>query len=116
MVTFNGKRFDVPVLDQHLLATLGRKTSIARHYDILWEITRAVGYRISLGELARLNLGRTKRAWNHALNERVWRENPHRLVRYNREDLDLTAAIYELILQNRPISVGHRSILLRRLD
>jgi hypothetical protein len=112
VVTFNGKRFDIPILNKYLFDLLDRKLRIGHHYDILWDITRVAGHRISLAELCRLNLESTKKTWDHSKNERVWREAPQLLLDYNRDDLDLTAGIFELILKGRALRVGMKQITL----
>jgi uncharacterized protein YprB with RNaseH-like and TPR domain len=112
LVTFNGKRFDIPILNKYLFDLLGRKVNVSRHYDILWDINRVTGHRISLAELCRLNLEFTKKTWDHSKNERVWRETPQLLLEYNREDLDLTAEIFEFILHGRVLRVGMKQVTL----
>jgi hypothetical protein len=112
LVTFNGKRFDIPILNKHLIGILGRELSVSRHYDILWDITRVAGHPISLAELCRLNLESTKRTWDHSKNEQIWREAPQLLLAYNRDDLDLTAEIFEFILSGRALKVGTKQITL----
>ena len=114
LVTFNGRRFDIPILNQHLLHLLGRSVEVRYHYDILEQINLAAGYRISLAELALLNLGVTKAGWDHRTNAQTWLENPNLLRAHNKEDLDLTAAIYELIVRGEPIRLGRLRLVLRR--
>ena len=112
LVTFNGRRFDLPILNRHLLRLLGRAVSPHRHYDILAEVYRLVGHRISLGRLAYDNLGRTKQSWDHSRNAKVWRAEPGLLLAYNREDLALTADIFGLVLRQETLLVGRRRIRL----
>jgi hypothetical protein len=112
LVTFNGKRFDIPILDKYLFALLDRRINVSRHYDILWHISRLAGHRISLAELCPLNLNSTKRTWNHSKNERVWSETPQLLLEHNRDDLDLTAEIFELVLRGKALRVGVKQITL----
>lgn len=113
LVTFNGRHFDLPILNKHMMDVLGRPLpDVARHYDILWECTKAAGHRISLAILAQLNLGYSKSPWNHLKNRETWAENPHLLIEYNRGDVDLTQAIYEIILARKPLNVGVRNVTL----
>ena len=112
LVTFNGEHFDLPILEHHFKEGLAWVPEIQRHYDILKEIFIVTGRRISLAELARLNLGLAKGQWDHRRNARVWKEKPHLLREHNRVDLELTAGIYEMILRGERIKVGSTSFVL----
>lgn len=114
VVTFNGSRFDLPILNDHFRRMLGRNLYLQSHFDILVEIVRATGYRISLADLALLNLGRSKDAWDHSSNAQVWQTRPQLLLDYNRTDLDLTAGIFEKVVLGQPLQLrSGRSIVLR---
>ena len=112
VVTFNGGRFDLPILNDHLFRLTGEKLEVRKHYDILAEFTKAAGHRISLDNLARETLGRQKVAWDHRRNVQVWEEEPERLRQYLRVDLDLTAALYEKVLRREPLSDGSKQVFL----
>ena len=112
VVTFNGSRFDLPILNDHLLKIVGRTIRLPNHYDILIQFVGVAGHRVSLANLAHDTLGRTKREWDHSQNGRVWREEPERLLEYNRADLDLTASLYEVILRGEPLRVGNKKLIL----
>lgn len=112
LVTFNGARFDLPVLDEHAVAALGRPLRYPRHYDLLREIVRVTGRRVSLQELARTNLGYTKDDWDHSGNARIWAEAPQRLREHNRADLELTAALYEMVMRRQPLKVYRNAVML----
>jgi len=92
-VTFNGERFDLPILRQHLVDELGRALRVCQHYDILKELSLTLGFKISLSDLAMLNLGTKKDPWDHRRNALIWKEKPHVLRQHNRRDLDLTGFI-----------------------
>jgi uncharacterized protein YprB with RNaseH-like and TPR domain len=104
VVTFNGTRFDLPILDHTMRQSLKRGLVVRRHYDILVQITRVIGHRISLAELARLNLQTIRKLpWDHTRNARIWEEAPHLLQEYNRADLALTAAIVDILRSGQPL-------------
>jgi uncharacterized protein YprB with RNaseH-like and TPR domain len=103
VVTFNGTRFDLPILDEHLRRILGRPLYLQAHFDLLAEVVRATGYRISLADLALLNLGRSKEAWDHSRNTQLWQTTPQLLLDYNRTDLDLTAGLFERVVRGEAL-------------
>ena len=112
VVTFNGSRFDLPIFRHALQVATGRTLRVSHHYDILLSIVRQLGRRISLDALARENLGIGKSWWDHGRNQEIWRSSPERLITHNQEDLDLTARLFELVLQRQPLKVDGKSILL----
>ena len=112
VVTFNGSRFDLPILRHALQVATGRTLRVSHHYDVLLNIMRQLGRRISLDALARENLGIGKSWWDHGRNQEVWRSNPEMLIAHNKEDLNLTARLFELVLQRQPLKVDGKSILL----
>ncbi len=112
LVTFNGARFDLPILDEHAATALGRPLQYPRHYDLLQQIYRVTGTRISLQALALANLGHTKDDWDHSRNAQVWRDAPELLMDHNRADLELTAALYELVARQKPLKIGRQTVLL----
>ena len=65
VVTFNGDHFDLPILDRWFDEQLGRKIEIARHYDLMIEIVRAAGRRISLDHLSLYTFGEEKVTLGH---------------------------------------------------
>ena len=112
VVTFNGSRFDLPILRHALQVATGRTLRVSHHYNVLLNIMRQLGRRISLDALARENLGIGKSWWDHGRNQEVWRSNPEMLIAHNKEDLNLTARLFELVLQRQPLKVDGKSILL----
>ena len=85
---------------------------MSNHYDVLLSVVRQLGRRVALDALARENLGIGKSEWDHERNQEIWRSNPELLIAHNTEDLELTARIFELVLQRRPLKVDGQSILL----
>ena len=112
VVTYNGARFDLPVLDDHLERTLGRRLAIGRHYDLMVEIERAADRRIGLDRLCLYTFGEQKVPWDHRQNARVWASEPHRLVDYNRIDLDLTHELFMRVLRGEPLFLGDTTVVL----
>ena len=112
LVTYNGARFDLPVLDRHFQETLGRPLAVRRHYDLMVEIERAADRRIGLDRLCLYTFGEQKVPWDHRQNPRVWAEEPHRLVDYNRIDLDLTHELFMRVLRGKPLFLGDTTVVL----
>jgi uncharacterized protein YprB with RNaseH-like and TPR domain len=113
LVTFNGGRFDLPILQAAFKRTLGvQAAALPQHFDILAEIARMTGRRVSLASVALSTLGYTKGAWDHGRNRQVWKTDPDRLRAYNREDLELTAKLFSVIASGAPLSAGGRRVFL----
>lgn len=61
LVSFNGKNFDLLVLSRHYgLSDADRKRLNSKHCDLLEIIENEIGFRVSLNNLARRNLGESK--------------------------------------------------------
>ena len=112
VVTYNGARFDLPILDRWMRDTLGEALIVRRHYDLLAEIVQAAGRRISLDRLCLYTFGEEKVPWDHRRNERAWEETPQRLVDYNRVDLDLTHELFMRALRREPLFLGDATVTL----
>ncbi len=112
VVTYNGARFDLPILDRWMRDTLGEALIVRRHYDLLAEIVQAAGRRISLDRLCLYTFGEEKVRWDHRRNERAWEEEPQRLVDYNRVDLDLTHELFMRALRREPLFLGDATVTL----
>ena len=112
VVTYNGARFDLPVLDRHMRDALGEGLIVRRHYDLLAEVVRATGRRISLDRLCLYTFGEEKVRWDHRRNDRAWEDAPQRLVDYNRIDLDLTHELFARTLRGEPLFLGDATVTL----
>ncbi len=112
VVTYNGARFDLPVLDDHFQRTLGRRLKLGRHYDLMVEIERAASRRIGLDRLCLYTFGEEKVPWDHRRNARVWASEPHLLADYNRVDLDLTHELFMRVLRGEPLFLGDATVVL----
>ena len=113
VVTYNGARFDLPVLDDHFERLLGRRLKLEHHYDLMVEIERAAGRRISLDRLCLYTFGEEKLTLGHHSHYgRIWKEEPHRLADYNRRDLDLTHELFMRVLRGEPLFLGDTTVVL----
>lgn len=88
LVTFNGNRFDLPLLSAYgpTLALLPKS------FDVLADLRRRLGFRVSLEDLARATLGRGKGgSGEQAL--RWWRSGDpalrRKVVEYCRQDVEV---------------------------
>ncbi len=112
VVTFNGSRFDLPILGHALQLATGGSLRVSKHYDILSKVEHHAGRRISLDALARENLRIGKSEWDHRRNKEIWQSSPELLIAHNQEDLNLTASLFEIVLQRQPLKVDGKSVLL----
>ena len=112
VVTFNGAFFDLPILDLSCRHALGQPVTVTHHYDLMAEIERSTGLRISLDRLSQYTFGEQKMPWDHRQNRRVWQEEPQRLIEYNRVDLDLTDELYRRVLRGELLFLGNATVVL----
>ena len=97
VVGFNIDRFDLEVLSGYTDWDLGR----IRTCDLLEEVFRRIGYRISLAHLAEENLGEAK-AGNGLQSLQWWRQGRIDLIeQYCRKDVDLTRRLYQIGRERR---------------
>lgn len=112
VVTYNGTRFDLPVLEWYADGFLGRTLPVFEHYDIMARMTKKVKRLIGLDTVAQLTLGKGKVPWNVERNAVIWEENPEELIAYNRTDLDITAELYGRILNGEPLRTEAGTVFL----
>ena len=92
VVGFNIDRFDLAVLSGYTDRDLGR----IRTLDILAEIHRSVGFRVSLNHLSEVNLGESK-AGDGLQSLKWWKEGRIDLIeRYCRKDVEVTRRLWDL--------------------
>ncbi len=92
VVGFNIDRFDLVVLSGYTEWDLGR----IRTLDLLSEIHRRLGFRLSLGHLAEANLGESKTA-DGLQSLAWWKEGRVDLIEaYCRKDVEVTRRLYDL--------------------
>ncbi|MBI2081357.1 MAG: ribonuclease H-like domain-containing protein [candidate division NC10 bacterium] len=88
LITFNGNRFDLP-----LLSAYGPTVALRpRSFDVLADLKRRLGFRVSLGDLAQATLGRGKGGSGEEAI-RWWRSGDpalrRKVVEYCRQDVAL---------------------------
>ncbi len=92
VVGFNIDRFDLLVLSGYTDRDLGR----IRTLDLLAEIHKRVGFRVSLNHLAEVNLGESK-AGDGLQSLRWWKEGRIDLIeQYCKKDVDVTRRLWDL--------------------
>jgi DNA polymerase elongation subunit (family B) len=112
LVTFNGTRFDLPILDRWFNDVLGRHLVVQQHYDLMLEIVKVAGHRISLDNLCANTFGKQKLKWDHRHNAHVWATEPQLLIDYNRVDVDLTHELFMRVLRVEPLFLGDSTVIL----
>ncbi|MDA0797845.1 MAG: ribonuclease H-like domain-containing protein [Chloroflexi bacterium] len=114
IITFNGARFDLPVLDRWCMEVLDRPLVVQQHYDLMREIVNAAGRRISLDHLCFYTFGEEKLKWDHRRNAEVWATEPQLLIDYNKVDVDLTHELFMRVLRGEPLFLGDTTVVLRK--
>ncbi len=113
IVTFAGKRFDIPVMTKYFDFDI----SAIRHFDILEEIEDKYGRRIGLGILAEANVGAGKTGHGMEAIELYARGEMEKLKSYCLNDVKLTKDIYELIKKQGYLWIPQRnSNEMKRVD
>jgi DEAD/DEAH box helicase domain-containing protein len=97
IVGFNVLRFDYQVLKGYTDEPLQRLPTL----DMLEEVYKALGFRLSLGALAEATLGTGKLA-DGLQAIRWWREGKiQELINYCRQDVEITRHLYEFGRENK---------------
>lgn len=100
IIGFNSISFDVPALSPYLPGHWPK----LNHFDILSEIRKIEGKRMSLDSLAKLTLGSTKND-NGANAIKYWAEgSPEslaKLKKYCEMDVAITRDLYDFVLKNK---------------
>lgn len=93
LVSFNGRKFDIPALLKYIEQPLGRKLRSLPHYDIYDEFIRTYNRRISLKNISKYTLNIDK--WDLSTSpSTLWRIDPMKLMKYNAWDSYLTYLLY----------------------
>lgn len=100
VIGFNTLKFDLPALKPYAPFDLRK----LKHLDILDLIKQAIGYRISLDDLAQVNLDRQK--IDHGLNAVLyWNQHTpdslKKLQKYCQADVLVTRDLYDFVLKNK---------------
>ena len=99
LVGFNSRRFDTPILQKYVRFDLKKLTQL----DILEEIQKALGHRVSLDSVARatLNMGKSG---SGAEAIRLWNEGKlDELKRYCLDDVRITRDVFEYGASHREL-------------
>lgn len=90
IIGFNSKHFDVPVLQPHVRVPLAS----VPHLDLMNDVESYLGFRVSLDNLAKSNLGTAKSG--HGMDAiRWWQEgNIEAIKKYCLDDVRITRDIY----------------------
>lgn len=94
IVTFNGRKFDVPVMLKYMSRGEGRLFRAKPHFDIFDEYVRLKpGMLISLDNIAKSTLNMQKQDIEDSAIQ-LAKTNPRRLATYNARDTLLTYYLY----------------------
>jgi len=106
IIGFSSKRFDVPILNKYLKFNL----AALPQYDILEEIEKSWGRRISLNLLGEANLGINKTG--HGLEAIEWFRNGEmdKLKQYCEQDVKITKEIFDLICSQGYLWIPQRNV------
>lgn len=106
LIGFSSKRFDVPVLNKYFDFNL----AALPHYDILEEIEKSLGRRVSLNVLAGANIGDTKTSHGLEAIEMYKRGEIEKLKNYCLQDVKLTKEIFDLIRRQGYLWIPERNL------
>ena len=95
IVTFNGIKFDIPVLQKYMSRGEAQLLKHKPHFDIFHEfVIKNPGQRISLENVAKTTLGFGKFDLVNNTATGLWRTEPRKLQAYNAWDTYLTYLLY----------------------
>lgn len=102
IVSFNGKRFDLPLLKAYVRRESLEKLNMrTKHIDIMDEITKVLGHRISLVNVSKATLGRGKTMDGAEAPELLRQGKIKEVEEYCMNDVRLTKEIYEFGKENK---------------
>jgi DEAD/DEAH box helicase domain-containing protein len=105
VIGFSSNAFDIPVLQKHFDFDLKKLNRL----DLLEEIERGFGRRVSLDNMAKANLGTGKLHTSGLESIRLYREGKmEELKEYCLQDVKLTKDLYDLARQQRYLLVPDR--------
>ena len=111
LVGFASNRYDVPVLNLYFRKLKDREALnlwAKERVDILEEIERQTGERISLNQLAEANLGVKKEGHGSEAIALYERGELEALKKYCLQDVELTKRIYDIYLRDRSLLIPDR--------
>lgn len=97
LVGFNSDHFDIPLLNKYYLGDLSNLKSL----DLMKEVSKTLGRKISLDTLVNATLGK-KKTGSGLQSVEWWASGEHEKVKdYCKEDVMLTKELYDFIKANR---------------
>lgn len=105
LVGFSINRYDIPVLNIYFQKKLNLSKSLnlweKERIDLLEEIEKIYGQRISLSKLSEVNLGDTKIRHSSEASDLYLTGQIEELKKYCLKDVELTKRLYDLYLNNK---------------
>lgn len=100
LVGFNSRKFDTPVLQAYIHFDISKNVP---QFDLLEEMVKALGHRVSLDSIAEATLGRKK--IGHGLDAIRYYRNGEmdKLKKYCIEDVKITHQLYEYGAKHREL-------------
>lgn len=97
LVGYNSDHFDIPLLNKYYLGDLSNLKSL----DLMKEVSKGLGRKISLDTLASATLGK-KKTGSGIQSVEWWANGEYEKVKdYCKEDVMLTKELYDFIFKNR---------------
>ncbi|PID83611.1 hypothetical protein CSB11_00520 [Candidatus Campbellbacteria bacterium] len=97
LITFNGKHFDLPLLQKYAPFDLSR----IKHLDIFQKVQESIGRKIGLDTIANQTLGEAKSA-NGLQAVAWWNEGKvDEIIKYCEKDVEVTKNVYEYAKENK---------------
>lgn len=102
IVSFNGKNFDLPLLKAYITRESLEKLNVnTRHIDVMDEIAKVLGHRVSLVNVAKATLGKGKTMDGAEAPELLKQGKIKEVEEYCKNDVMLTKEIYEFGKKNK---------------
>lgn len=99
IIGFNLNKFDLPVLAPYYLG----KMSQFKTLDILDEVEKAIGFRVSLDNIAQETLGKKKTGYGFMAIDYFRNGEWEKLINYCLDDVRITRELYEFGLKNNKL-------------
>ncbi len=101
IIGFNQDHFDIPVLNRYYRGDLFKLPTL----DLMKEVVKSLGRRVSLNSIAAATLG-TKKS-GHGLDAiRWWKQGElEKIKKYCIDDVRITKEVYEYALKNRNVKI-----------
>lgn len=103
IVSYNGKRFDLQVIEPYCTPSQFNSIKEKPHYDILERFKMDHGYRVGLDDLAKETLG--IECHHDGLDAIMWfrQGKIKEVAEYCRQDVEMTAKLFERIAKRQPL-------------